>query len=610
MNFLEMINSAKNAQNTANNELALELAQSALSIFAEKVGFILPILQTPKFLILLRTEDSIKKNEFWDFLKDPFFINLNKQNLEINYFYALIFTLNLLKNMKKFESALKMSNEIICAFPDAQDAYYEKILLLFQIDKISALKEINSLETTILNSIKNTESNTQNKTDSIPQVNKLYLFLIQKLLPLNAKIFYELGMLENALLCYQKCDQLAKEQNIEQNAEFFLEYGNTFSAYGDFNSSLMLLQIAQNLEPKNQKISLELAHLLLRGNHFSTALNYYEARFAFSNKKEPDMIDLYAKSANAFLQNKDFLCGKKVLLYRQQGIGDDLMFARFIPDLLKKISQEPKALTIIVHNEILSFFKLLLSPFTKQITIINSDDTKESEKIDFDFALPLCSLPYFAGFTEIPKPLYLDSIPTTIESENTKKQKKTKPKIALFWKTTTYTSGASRSMPLSDLLIAIKPYFNEFEFISIQKDLLSHEKELLEKNAIANLGENLSDFLDTYELLKTCFGIFCVDTAVAHLAQCMRMPCVIALHKYFEWRWGFLENSLSLTNSDSLIKPIESSSIDQTKSLPFLTNRTKSPWYPNAIALVQENLGQWQSVIENAMKYFLYLKNK
>lgn len=79
-----------------------------------------------------------------------------------------------------------------------------------------------------------------------------------------------------------------------------------------------------------------------------------------------------------------------------------------------------------------------------------------------------------------------------------------------------------------------------------------------------NLGPEIGDFADTAALVSQLDLVIAVDTAVAHLAGALGVPCALLPEYKTDWRW--------------------------------LKERTDSPWYPGVVRLFrQPGMGQWKS---------------
>jgi ADP-heptose:LPS heptosyltransferase len=76
--------------------------------------------------------------------------------------------------------------------------------------------------------------------------------------------------------------------------------------------------------------------------------------------------------------------------------------------------------------------------------------------------------------------------------------------------------------------------------------------------------EGADAFLDTAAIMQNCDLVITADTAPAHLAGALGIPCWVALKFVPEWRW-FLE-------------------------------RSDTPWYPHTRLFRQKQPGEWRSV--------------
>lgn len=88
---------------------------------------------------------------------------------------------------------------------------------------------------------------------------------------------------------------------------------------------------------------------------------------------------------------------------------------------------------------------------------------------------------------------------------------------------------------------------------------------LFNKSKIENLGAQVQSFMDTAAAMLGLDLIITVDTAVAHLAGAMNIPCFVLLPVYPCWRWG-------------------------------ISSRTTA-WYPSMRLFRQTRPGCWQDVV-------------
>jgi Flp pilus assembly protein TadD len=85
------------------------------------------------------------------------------------------------------------------------------------------------------------------------------------------------------------------------------------------------------------------------------------------------------------------------------------------------------------------------------------------------------------------------------------------------------------------------------------------------RDDIVNVAPTLVDFVDTAHVLSALDRVVTVDTSVAHLAGAMGVPTLLLTPFVPDWRWGLV--------------------------------REDSPWYPSLSVLRQPSAGDWGSVI-------------
>jgi len=248
--------------------------------------------------------------------------------------------------------------------------------------------------------------------------------------------------------------------------------------------------------------------------------------------------------------------GATILLYGDEGIGDTLQFARYIP-----MVADLGARTIVaVADPICS----LLSRLDGVAQCI----PKTSALPAFDTHCPISSLPLAFKTTLETIPSAVPYLPAPDQDRVTQWEQRlgahTRFRVGLVWSgNPSHANDHNRSMPLRDL---IKILDLDATFVSLQKELRDGDREILAGVDIVDMTENLGDFEDTSALASCLDLIISVDTSVAHLAGGLGCQVWILLPFTPDYRWMF--------------------------------DREDSPWYPTARLFRQTEARDWAGVVD------------
>jgi Glycosyltransferase family 9 (heptosyltransferase) len=251
------------------------------------------------------------------------------------------------------------------------------------------------------------------------------------------------------------------------------------------------------------------------------------------------------------------IAGKTLLVYADEGLGDTIHFARYVPMAAKRCAR----LVLVVHDSLhplLSALPGVAHCFPKSAPM----ETWPS----FDTHCAICSLPLFF-------PWSLDSIPSTpylplpeqarLRAWEGRLGPRDKLRIGLVWSgNPVHDNDHNRSIPLrmfADLLEA------DATFVSLKKDVNTSDKPALQDSRIVDLTEQLTDFVETAALVCCLDLVITVDTSVAHLAGALGRPTWILLPYTPDYRW--------------------------------LLDRSDSPWYPTARLFRQDKTRDYKTVL-------------
>lgn len=374
-----------------------------------------------------------------------------------------------------------------------------------------------------------------------------------RLNPNQENVHLNLGVALRCLGRYEEAFAM-NEIAIARKSDYVQAYNNQALLLVDmqrFDEAAKLYDKAIEISPQHYETywNKALLHLLL--GQYSQGWELYESRWKSIFKKASRHFSkpLWLGDAS--------LAGKSILIYGEQGLGDDIQFCRYVAEVEKLGAK----VFLDVHKPLLS----LMSSLNGNFKIIQS----ESDLPDFDYHCPMMSLPY-AFKTQ------LETIPATTpylyanaEKAKSWQQKlgnKTRLRIGLVWSgSSDHKNDHNRSLPLAML----KPLFSlPFEFHALQKEMRATDMQTLATlDGLHTHHVALNDFSDTAALISHLDLVITVDTSVAHLAGAMGKECWVLLPHSPDFRW--------------------------------MLHRTDSPWYPSITLFRQPAFNDWVNVIDS-----------
>lgn len=293
------------------------------------------------------------------------------------------------------------------------------------------------------------------------------------------------------------------------------------------------------------------ALVLLKLKKFEEGWTLYETRL----QGDSSFPVLRKELQNNFIDVKE-LAGKSVLLFSEQGIGDTILFYRYV----KKIYNLNARVTVAVQKSLVD----LLSASKPLWNIVSI----EGALPECDYKSSLLSLPFILQEKSVDinadNPYIFSDLIKVSEWRNRLSPKR-KPLIGLVWSgNTLFKENAKRSVPLLQM-ISFLP--GNLQYVSLQKELSDFDLKVLERNAfISNYASYLIDFNETAALIDCLDLVITVDTSIAHLAGAMGKRAWLLLSDNPDWRW-FMDTE-------------------------------SSPWYPTIKIFRQDQLGEWSSVLK------------
>jgi hypothetical protein len=248
------------------------------------------------------------------------------------------------------------------------------------------------------------------------------------------------------------------------------------------------------------------------------------------------------------------LDGKVILVYAEQGLGDTIQFARYVPLMAQMGATVLMEVPFALHG--------LLNHFPGVSRLISQGETLPLT----DFHCPLLSLPlaFKTDLASIPPVAGLPLDSSRLAAWTARLGTRINPRIGIVWSGNPHhTNDRNRSIPLERFLSHLP---EQFDYVSLQKDVRETDLALLRSHPrVRHFGQELSDLADTAALCTLLDLVVGVDTCVAHLCGTFSKKTWILLPWLPDWRWQI--------------------------------EGRQSPWYPTATLYRQTFPGAWESVL-------------
>ncbi len=354
---------------------------------------------------------------------------------------------------------------------------------------------------------------------------------------------HALRQFDEAIAAYQRAIALKPDY-----ADAWANLGTTLHHSGSFDEGIAALRRAIALAPHHANAHSGLGILLLMRGELGEGWDEYEWRLRSTERKGPRFPEIPWAGES--------LAGKHIYVQAEQGFGDTLQFARYIPPLAQRAGR----VTLRVHQQLVT----LLRESLPGITVLGD----RGDPAPYQCDAVLLSLPrlFRTRLESIPAEVpYLRVPPDAAQRWSKRLATMQGLKIGLVWAgNPEHVNDTRRSLDLK--LLAPLFAVPGASFVSIQYGPRTADlKKLKGKPAIEDLGAEFTDFTDTAGAVSALDLVITVDTSVAHLAGSLGKPVWVLLPWVTDWRW--------------------------------MLYREDNPWYPSMRLFRQKRGEDWGKVI-------------
>ncbi|MEW6438248.1 MAG: tetratricopeptide repeat-containing glycosyltransferase family protein [Pseudomonadota bacterium] len=357
----------------------------------------------------------------------------------------------------------------------------------------------------------------------------------------------QLKHLKGAVACHQRALALSdgKEPLFHQNL------GTALAESGQHGEAIAAFSRAIALDSKRLMTRWD------RGRSYLYLGNYRQAWADYEMRRFTGQLPVKKLPGEAWAGQP--YAGKRLVLVVEQGFGDTLWVARYLPRV--------KAL----GGELIMECQGELIPLIEGIGVIDRFVPRDEPLPEADYYCYLCSLPglFTADFAAIPSASYLQA-----PRERTEKfrsffaQAGKRLKVGVVWSgSVTFKRNGERAQPLMRFFQAFA--LPGVQLYGLQKGPRSSELTNLPRGGpIIDLSPHLNDFADTAAAIAGLDLVIMTDSAVAHLTGALGKPVWVLLGHWAHWLW--------------------------------MLDRADSPWYPSMRLFRPRGEGDWDYVFDSA----------
>lgn len=354
-------------------------------------------------------------------------------------------------------------------------------------------------------------------------------------------LLYNIGILyenqhkyKEALIYYKKTIELEPLNKFALN-----NTANVSKELSLFNEAAKLYKKAINIDQNYAQAHFNLGLLLLLTSNSRLGWEKYEYREG--KIKTLKIINNVEKWSGSNIKNK------KLLIICEQGIGDSILFIRYV----KKIKKSQSKIYLLIKENLISLFE--------NIAEIDEIFINEEDLPSIDYYIPLMSLPFIFRNDKFVPPVY-NFLKYKIKNNKdwkNKINKNTKIKIGIVWQgdkiNNKYNFKRSINLRMFQSILELK----EIEFISLQKD---YGRDQINDNKLQNLVTDFygkidqKPFEDTIPIIDCLDMVISIDTSLAHIAATMEKETWILIPKVPDFRWGLESDKAIWYNKATLYR--------------------------------------------------------
>ena len=367
--------------------------------------------------------------------------------------------------------------------------------------------------------------------------------------------FNEVGQTEKAEENYQKAISI-DQKHIESHHNLALLYEEK----GRTREALNVAKKAYKFDKIHPKLNQAIGMITLKLGNYKEGWKCQEYRW----KTSPQNQVIWPFQDKPLWQGER---GKRVSLWREQGIGDDIIFL----SLVREVKEMCNILSVYVDPRLQDLCKRAMP----NINFVK--DLEELQDVECDYHLPLGSVPGLIrnDISDFDRTIkgYLKADPKRVESIRDELNLEDKTVIGISWKSYNSLNKAKKSVQLKDM----ERIFSGLDVVLVNLQYGDVEDEIREFKEATGIDvvqcasvDNREDLDGLAALIEVCDLVVSTSNVTVHLAGALAKRTWVLLPYVSIYFW--------------------------------LLDRPDSIWYPNLSLYRQPKLNDWESVYVSVRK--------
>lgn len=349
----------------------------------------------------------------------------------------------------------------------------------------------------------------------------------------------QMGELKESIYYYLKAIQMLEARPNEAGrtawvAEFLYGIGNAYDSMGDFTKAKHYYDMALAQAPQHAHVQFTSALLQMKCSNLRGDYSLYRTRHLAHPEQLRTGFDCPRWQGES-------LDGKRLFLWGEQGIGDMVMFAGFIPYLLQRAAQ----LTLEVMPS-------LVPLFARSFPDVQVVATGAAHHATHDMHAPMGDvLQLLDRYQPRAQAGYLKPDALRVSELKSRYAQDGKKLVGISWRTVHPETQFRRNVPLalwSEVLAVQGVRFVSLQYSGESEELAGVQRnlnlEILQDTTLSPTASH-EDFCAQAAAMD---AVISIQNSTVHVAGAMNVPALLLLPVSGDFRWG-------VSGSDSLLYP-------------------------------------------------------